>query len=210
MADNVNAILDCVKSVLKENGILFIIDTDFSVHPYSLNVVEHSSFLNKASLQNILLKKGYEEFFTDFEHESKEIWSFSRVNGQVCQRGQNLYRENKEKYIKALNYLNDVIHTVERICKSNDKLAIWGMSIGGIWLAEIIREIGWKGSQIIWVEEDEDVLRKRDGVYGYPICKIDSISADTVVFLPFPSYVAQNIMQRHSEYKKSLKFIFFE
>lgn len=209
MADNLGDILDCVKSVLSEKGILFIIDTDFTIQPYILNVVEHSSFFNKISLQNVLLRKGFEEFSTDFEHESKEIWSFSRVNGHIQQRGQNFYKVNKEVYEKTLDYLNDVVSIVEKVCLSNDKLAIWGMSNGGIWIAEIIKKLGGADRQIIWIEEDEDVLQKEYGMYGYQICRIDSVASGTAVFLPFPSYVAQNIMKRYLGYREKLKFIFF-
>lgn len=202
-------ILDCVRSVLKENGILFIIDTDFSVQPYVLNVVEHSSFLTKASIQNIMLRKGFEEFSTDFEHENKEVWSFSRVSGQIQQGGQNFYKANKEVYERSVAYLNDVVRIVEKVCQTNDKLAIWGMSNGGIWLAEIIRKISRKDRQLVWIEEDKDILQKEYGVYGYPICRVDSVDSGTVVFLPFPSYVSQNIVERHFRYKDKLGFIIF-
>lgn len=210
VADNPGEILDCVRSVLSEKGVLFIIDTDFEVQPYVLNVVETSSFLTKNSLRNILVGKGYKEFLTEFVHEKKEIWAFSMINEQKSQMEQNLYEENREIYTRKVGYLNNVIDIVEDCCRSNDKFAIWGMSNAGIWIAEIMKKLDGTDKQVVWIEEDEDILQKGYGVYGYPISRIDMIDFDTVVFLPFPLYVAQNIMKRYSALSDKIKFICFE
>lgn len=210
VADNPGEILDCVRSVLSEKGILFIIDTDFEVQPYLLNVVESASFLTKQSFQNILTRKGYKDVFTEFIHEKKEIWTFSMIDESTTWIGQNLYSKNKEAYVRKIDYLNRVIDSVEKEYWCNDKLAIWGMSNAGIWIAEIMKRLDGKNKQIIWIEEDEDVLQNGYGVNGYPISRVQQIDFGTTVFLPFPIYIAQDIMNRYVELNEKIKFICFE
>ena len=142
VADNQGEILDCIKNVLSDRGVLFIIDTDFEIQPYTLNIVEVSSFITKKSLSNILIKKGYAEFFPEFVHDKKEIWAFAMVNEQREYKEQNLYEENCRIYKTKIEYLNNVVDVVEKYYMLYDKLAIFGMSNAGIWVLEIIEKLG--------------------------------------------------------------------
>lgn len=206
---NVIPILKMVHEVLSEQGILFVVDTDFSVQPYVVNTVEASVFFDKEMLQALLRRWGFEIMDVDFEHEKKEIWAFAKRG--VDRYSENRYEINRRLYEENLRFLNNAVAKVEDVVAHNQNIGIWGMANAGVWIAEIIEAMEKEdGKTFFFIDEDEEILKRKIGVNGFPICRVEDVKQEAAVLLPFPSYVAQNIRKRYEDKYEHLKMISLE
>ncbi len=208
--DNMMDILNCVHEILEDNGVVFIIDTDFEVHPYQLNVIEHIVYFNQSTLYSLLARTGLEILDIDFEHEKKEIWAFAKKSTE--KNDSNLYEYNKRKYDECRVYLNRVTDTIERYIKDAYEIGIFGTANAAIWVLEIIRQYDSLvlGKNIFFVDENEEIIKNKKCIGGNPIYCVDNIPENAIVFLPFPNYIADNIMERYEKKYPRVKFVAFE
>lgn len=205
---NVMQILNMVNEILKDNGVLFVIDTDYTIQPYVVNTVEQSIFFDRSSLESLLQRTGLELINTDFVHQKKEVWAFAK-KGSV-KLYSNLYERNKQLYTTNLLYLNNVIAKVEKAIKKYNNIGIFGMANAGIWIAEIINTSGGeilKQKTIFFVEEDEDIIKRKIGVNNFQIYRMEEVMWDSAILLPFPRYVADSIKERYEKKFSYIKFI---
>lgn len=208
--DNMMEILNCVHVILEESGVVFITDTDFEVHPYQLNVMEHIVYFNRSTLYSLLARTGLEILDIDFEHEKKEIGVFDKKCTE--KKYSNLYKYNKGKYNECRMYLNRAIDTIERYIKDVDKIGIFGTANAAIWVLEIIGQYESLvfGKNIFFVDENEEIIRNKKCIGGKSIYRVEDIPQNAIVFLPFPNYIAGNIVGRYEKKYPQIKFITFE
>ena len=210
LADNPDQILKTAHECLNEEGILFISDIDFEIHPWMLYLIEWRSSYTKEHMKNVVRNFGFEALNINFELEKKEIGVFfqKRVS-RALSRGS--YERNKEIYCKKIEYLDFVIDTVLKYVEESNHIGIFGTSVAGIWVSEIITKEfpNHTDKEIFYIEEDEDFLKKRVGVKGYPIYRLEEISEPAIILLPFPQYIAENIKRRCERVYSNLKFIIF-
>lgn len=76
LADNLVQILETVYDILSDQGVFFVMDTDYEVHPWMLYEIDHSSFFTKKYMKSVLERFRFEILDVDFEHEKKEIAFF--------------------------------------------------------------------------------------------------------------------------------------
>lgn len=212
LADNPAQILECVHNCLAEDGILVIKDADFEVHPWLLYELESSAFYNQKHMENLMRRFGFEILYVDFEREQKEIAIFCMKSNTLQEDKRNSYSLNKEIYDKKIDYLDHVIDTVQEYLKQNKNIGIFGSSIAGVWLSEIIKREGffYPDTKIFYLDEDEDSLKRNIGENGYPICRPEEVTESAVVFLPFPRYIADNIKRRCEKVYDNFEFVIFE
>lgn len=211
VANNPAEILETVYAMLADNGIFVILEPDFKVHPWTLYTIDMASVYTKDQLEDIIRGFGFEILEVDFEHEEKEINIFCS-KGKICKRTlSNFYEINRKIYNQKIDFLNLVIKIVRKHVKKYTHIGIFGTSIAGVWIAEIIEKenITCMGKKIFYVEEDEEMLQRQTGINGYPIYQLESINEDAVIFLPFPKYTTENIMRRVQERYQHLEFINF-
>lgn len=165
LANNPAQILQCVHNCLAEDGIFFIKDADFDVHPWILYELESSAFYTQKHMENIIKKFGFEVLDLDFELEPKEIGVFCKKRNVLQKLEENAYALNKAIYDKKIEYLDSVIDTVEKYIRRNRNIGIFGTSIAGVWLSEIITSQGLarSGTNIFYIDEDEDSLQRKMG-----------------------------------------------
>lgn len=212
LADNPAQILKTVHGLLTDEGIFFVKDSDFEVHPFLLYEIESCAFYTKAHMEKVLRKFEFDIMDTKFELEKKEIGIFSRKSNELQASYQNSYELNKKIYNRKIEYLDSIIDTVKRCVEKNVHIGIFGTSIAGVWLSEIVTKgaISLVDRQIFYIEEDEDFRQKKTGVNGYPIYRLEEVTEHAVIFLPFPKYIAENIKRRCEKKYKHLDFIIFE
>ena len=147
VCDNIMDILGSLYELLNEQGIVFVIETDFVVQPYQLNIAEQISFFHRDSLAPVLTSVGLEIIDTDFQHEEKEIWAFARKG--ISKESSNIYDINKHKYNKCLDYLNRVGAVVENVVMENKNsvVGVFGISNAGVWISEIICKTSMGGGK---------------------------------------------------------------
>lgn len=211
VADNLVQILETVHDILTDQGVFFVMDTDFEVHPWLLYDIEYSSYFTNDYLKNVLSGFGFEILNIDYEREEKEIAVFCSKKEIKQKKCIYSYQVNKEIYEQKVVYLNRVIDTVHEYVEANSCIGIFGTSIAGVWLSEIITkgELDCANKKIFYVEEDEEILRQKTGVNGYPIYRLEEIEEDAVVFLPFPRYIAESIKRRCKNKYYNCKFVIF-
>lgn len=142
--------------------------------------------------------------------KTKRHGVFARKSKRELKNILSIYDSNKKVYMNTISYLDRVIDIVYEYGKDNKNIAIFGMHLAGIWIMEVMEKLGvHENKNIVWVDEDDEVLERGTGLNGYPICRIEDIQSETIVFLPFPDYVAKNIMKRYLESGKNIKFICF-
>ena len=212
LADNPAQILKCVHNCLAEDGIFVIKDADFEVHPWILYELESSAFYTQRHMENIIKKFGFEALHLDFELEPKEIGVFCKKSSILQKMEENAYALNRMIYDSKIGYLDNVIDTVGEYMKRNRNVGIWGTSIAGVWLSEIITSQGLvcSGTNIFYIDEDEDSLQRKMGENGYPIYRPEEVLEPAVVFLPFPRYIADHIKEKCEKRYTNLKLIVFE
>lgn len=212
LADNPSEILRTVYDILTDDGTFFVRDSDFAVHPWLLYEIESCSFYTKKHMENIISFFGFEILKTDLGFEKKEIGIVSKKRIPLQNLYKNMYEDNKEIYDEKIFFLNRVIDRIQDCLKNNRVVGIFGTSIAGVWVSEIITKCTCfsKDNKIFYVEEDEDFLRKKIGVNGYPICRLSDIHEQAVILLPFPGYIAEKIRNRCERLYSNLEFISFE
>lgn len=210
LADNPVAILRTVYDVLLEDGIFFIKDSNFQVHPWLLYEVEACSFYTREHMENVVKSFGFEVLNVDVVFEEKEIGLFCKKTARNQLMSETQYGKNKYIYNKVVAYLDKVIDIVQKYVKENVSIGIFGTSIAGVWLSEIItKSMDVNEKELFYVDEDKEVLQKKIGENGYPIYSPTEIPESAVVFLPFPEYIAKNIKERCEKIYKELKFVSF-
>lgn len=213
LVDNVSDILNAVYELLEDDGIFFILDSDFEVHPYLLYEIEAHSFFTKEYLKSAVERYYFNVMDVKFEYEEKEIVVFAKKAACKQKLYPNLYNQNKKIYKEKVNYLNRAIDIVKEHLEKNFSIGIFGTSIAGVWLSEIITDIILESNndkEVFYVEEDEDMLKKGIGVNGYPIHRLEEIVKSSIIFLPFPHYISESIMKRCADKYEHLNFISFD
>lgn len=214
LADNADEILRMVHTLLKDDGVFFVKESDYEVNPYLLYEVGCCFFTTKQHIENVISNFGFDILDVNFDMGKKAIGVFSRKSIVPKSLYQNSYEINKHVYEKKIEYLNQVIDTAIRYTEDrrNTNIGIFGVSVAGIWLSEIITRNGYvrEDQQVFYVDEDEDYLRRKTGVNGYPIYRLDEIEEPAIFFLPFPQYVAENIIRRCEKKYKNLEFVNFK
>lgn len=209
VCDNIMDILGSLYELLNEQGIVFVIETDFVVQPYQLNIAEQISFFHRDSLAPVLTSVGLEIIDTDFQHEEKEIWAFARKG--ISKESSNIYDINKHKYNKCLDYLNRVGAVVENVVMENKNsvVGVFGISNAGVWISEIICKTSMGGgkNKIFFVDEDEEMVSRRIGENEFPIYRVEEITEEAVILLPFPQYIANRIKKRYEKQYSYLRFL---
>ncbi len=120
---------------------------------------------------------------------------------------------NKEIYGQKVEYIDSVIDIVRKYVEENRNIGIFGMSVAGIWLSEIITKGNMECSEknIFYIEEDEEILQRKIGVNGYPIYSLEEVAAEeAVIFLPFPKYIAESIKRRYEKEYSNREFVVFD
>lgn len=211
VVDNQVQMLETVHDILTENGICVILDTDFDIHPWTLFTIEMGSAYTKEQLADIVSSIGFRVLDIRIEQDEKEIFVVGSKKGGVRKQPSNFYQLNKKIYDQKIIFLNSVIDKVRYYNSKYSNVGIFGTSLAGVWVSEIIEKenIGNCGKNIFYVEEDEDALRKKIGANGYPIFRLKEICEEAVIFLPFPKYMAENILQRVKNVYRHLRFINF-
>lgn len=212
LAYNPVEILRTVHDILSEDGIFFIMDIDIEIHPYLFYCLEMRTFFTQNFLKSILGYFGFEIVNTDYEREKKEIGIFVKKGGNLQELQTNWYEYNRNMYQKSIHYLDNVIDVAIENIEKYQYIGIFGMALAGVWLAEIITEkiLSQQKKKIFFIDEDEDILQKKEGANGYPIYRLEEITQNAIVFLPFPRYIADGIEKRCSEKYKNIKFIKFD
>lgn len=212
LADNLVQILETVHDILTDQGVFFVIDTDYAIHPWMLYVMEHNSFFTKEYLKDVLSRFGFKILDVNFEHEEKEIAYFCSNKAGLQRQSVNYYQINKKIYERKVEYLNSVIDTVESYVEENRNIGIFGTSVAGVWISELIAKEKWecREKNIFYIEEDEEALQKKTGANDYPICRLEDIRDDAVIFLPFPKYIAESIKRRCERAYGNCEFVVFE
>lgn len=102
-------ILETVHDILSDQGVFFVMDTDYEVHPWLLYDIEYSSYFTKEYLKSVLRGFGFEILNVDYQEEEKEIAVFSsRKDGKVKQCI-DFYQVNKIVYERKIEYLERVL-----------------------------------------------------------------------------------------------------
>ena len=212
LANNPVHILETVHSILSDRGIFFVMDTDYEVHPLLLYDIENSCFFTREHMKNVISRFGFEVLNVEYEYEKKEIGIFSirsKIQQNLCS---DLYHKNKKIYEEKVDYLDGIINTVREYLVKKEHIGIFGTSIAGVWLSEIITkgDVECIGKDIFYIEEDEEILQKKTGVNGYSIRSLEEVVDDAVIFLPFPRYIAEGIKRRCENKYSNCEFIVFE
>lgn len=212
LLSNLVQVLEIVHGLLADRGIFFVMDTDYEVHPWILYDIEYSWFFTRDYMRSVISGFGFEILDVNFKHEEKEIALFCSKDETLPRQFPSSYQMNKEIYERKIEYLNRVIDTVRICVEGNRDVGIFGTSIAGVWVSEIITkgDIDRMGKNIFYIEEDEEILQRKTGVNGYPICRLEDIEEDAVILLPFPKYIAKSIKSRCESRYCNCEFIVFE
>lgn len=212
LAANAAHILETVNECLEEDGTFFVKDADYEVHPWLLYEIECASFYTKKQMENVLRKFGFNILDVNLGLEQKEIGVFCKKGSRSWRKDEKIYEYNKKIYDKSIEYLDRAIDTIGKYIEKYDRIGIFGTSIAAIWVSQIIVEGNYDvtDKEIFYIEEDEDYLNKKIGVNGYPIYQLDECGKQSIVFLPFPRYIAEKIKKRCEKNCPNLRFVIFE
>lgn len=98
-----------------------------------------------------------------------------------------MFNQNLKMYNQNIEYLNNVIDVAESYIKDKEYIGIFGVSIAGIWLSEIIInyiEIQ-EGQELFFAYGDIDILNRKIGVIDLPIYNLENIPKQATVFCHF-------------------------
>ena len=212
LANNVTEILDTVKKCLSDDGIFFVKDADYEIHPWLLYEIECASFYTKRQMRSLLRGFGFDVMNISLGLELKEIGLFCKKNNSVQKWERDAYEVNRSIYDNSIKCLDRAIDIIDEHIDRNMCIGIFGTSIAGVWTSQIIVESGYaiENKNIFYIEEDSDYLEKKTGVNGFPIYQIGELTERAVILLPFPRYVAENIKRRCEIIYPKLKFIIFD
>lgn len=122
-----------------------------------------------------------------------------------------MFNQNLKMYNQNIEYLNNVIDVAESYIKDKEYIGIFGVSIAGIWLSEIIInyiEIQ-EGQELFFAYGDIDILNRKIGVIDLPIYNLENIPKQATVFLPFPKFAFDWIKRKYKNRYDNIEFIDF-
>jgi len=145
---NISKIIDLIKQLLNQNGILYIQIPDINKNPYYALMGDQYFIFTKISLTNFLHQSGFNIDIIELDYFPRELLLIGKKNRshlQVHYLKDNLF----EKNIEILNSIK------LRLEKSNDKeLAVLGTTINAAFVDEII---GHKINYFV----DENIIREK-------------------------------------------------
>ena len=208
---NPSEILESVYAVLKDDGFIFVLDSDFQIQRYQMCCIINNLYFTAENIKSLLRRFRFDLIDHNFEIEKKELAVLARKSISSVTCSDNLYKQNKQIYNENVDYLNHVIDVTKGYVKNRNCLGIFGMSVAGVWLSEIItNHIKIQNNQkIFYIDEDEDVISQKIGANGYPIYRLEEVGESAAVFLPFPQYVSDRIKHKYENKYNHIEFIDF-
>lgn len=208
---NPSEILESVWDVLEDNGFVFVLDSNFEIQRYQMCCIINNLYFTADNIKNLMRRFRFELIEHDLEFEEKELAVLAKKSVVDYDCEDDLFEINKKIYNENIDYLNRVIDITKKYVRNRNCLGIFGMSVAGAWLSEIItNQIGIENNQtVFYVDEDEDVLNQKIGINGYPIYRLEEVEEFATVFLPFPQYVSERIKNKYMNKYNNIEFIDF-
>jgi SAM-dependent methyltransferase len=179
--------IEKVKKMLKKNGIIFCIIPSYEKVNTDFFILEHLSFFNSYTLDQIFYKKKFEKI--DFEKNNVLAGSEIGFIGKIT-----------EKYdVKSkVKFSETLINKIKKIKKKN--IYIFGFGGTGISLGPQVKKF-IKG----YVDENESLYNKQ--YYGLKIFPISQIPTGSTIFVSLNNRIQSNSLS--NRLKKKYKNINF-
>lgn len=199
MIDPVN-ILQKFKPYLKQNGILFIQTSAFLSNPFDLIVADHCSHFQIISLQNVAKLAGFDVIISADDWNDKEIGIVAKPSTcTTLLKEFTITDEGKLTAEKSLAWLEKVKNHAVKISEK-ETFGVFGTALAGTWLASLILNK-------IDFFVDEDSLRQGKTYMGLKVKHPENVPDNAVVYLVFPSILANKLYTRLQKKYSHIKFI---
>ena len=191
LSDNPDEILKFCQEYLSDNGHVFLLDTCFDVQPWVMCEVEARSLFTRKTVENILQMYKLTCLENLYDSNDKEMGYVCAKEGRV-HFNDSVYECNKKIYEENVQFLNTCIDMICTGVRDFDEVGIFGTSLAGAWCLQVVQE-AFPNKKCFFIDEVETEIGMNR--YGLPVYAPSDIH-DTVVVLPFPSYVANEILER--------------
>ncbi len=185
--------LQSLKNKLATNGIVLIQVPYFRDNPFDLIIADHCSHFTLSSLTSVIQAAGFEIVHISSHVIDKEITLLAKP----CLHILPMNRINESQafdIIKATKYclewLEMIMCEVKNLTQSNKSIGLFGTSISANWLLG-----AFEANIAFFVDEDE--TRFGRSYRNRPVYHPRDIPKNSNVFMPLPSHLASNIMQRN-------------
>ena len=158
-------VLNEIKASLSSTGKLFIQVPSYQKNPFDLLIYDHATFFSCKSLKCLLETAGFMILEINEDWVSKEISAICSVSEveKVNEYATEIKCDVKNILFEHEKYLTSIIiEARDKIC-ANEKVKVFGSSIGACWLAAEV------GIDSVSCFLDEDTNRSGGKLFGLPI-----------------------------------------
>ena len=171
---------------IKKNGFLFIQVPDSELNPYDFLIADHVSHFSKKTLENMLIKAGYEIININNDWITKEICCLCRYNENKVDLDYNI---SHNFAMNNINYLINIIYKTKYWSEKSELFGLFGTSIASVWLSIMF------GEKIIFYV-DEDLNRQGRNFFGKKILSPSNVQNGSIIFMPMIDNILNSIRSR--------------
>ncbi len=198
---NPREVLKQFRGLLKPDGVAWIHTSDFWANPFDLPVIDHASHFMVDTLAELVERCGFQVIDRNDNWNIKEMGVVAKLGD-----GKTVAKVDEKKKAERLagaplrfQWLGDIVRHAREVT-GRGKLAIFGTSIAGTFLASMVPEItAW------FVDEDRNRVGRSH--MDRPVISPDQVQAGVPVYLAFPMFQAEKIAVRLREKYPDVNFV---
>jgi SAM-dependent methyltransferase len=185
---------------LSADGILFLQTPSYRSNPFDLAVVDHCSHFRIETLVGLLERSGFHIVDAAEGWVAKEISVVARQGRTASDAAGPVDRQAIEREaVESFSWLRALVEEARRAAALGP-MGVFGTSIAGSWLANTLGEA-------VTFFVDEDPTRQGKTYMDRPVLSPSAVEPGQRVYVPFPSALAESLIQRLTAAQPSIRFI---
>lgn len=183
------ATLSELRSLLEDNGHVFVQVPDCEQTPYDLVIADHLTHFTQDSLHAAAQSAGYRTELLSDSVLGKELSWIGVPHDKTTQPAPTASGTQFRLASRHIAWLEAQIELARTIASKSPRFGIFGTSISGTWLYGILRE-----RVMFFVDEDPTRIGRMH--MELPIYSPENIPADADIFVPLIPNIASSVARR--------------
>ncbi len=181
-----------VARMLSDRGLCFVQVPNLASNPFDLVIYDHATHFTPSRLRQIAAHAFAGAIWLETDWNPKEISLLGGPGvGKAAAEPRPDDQPSDDQLSTLIGWLNGVVEQARAARHSGRPFGVFGTSIAGTWLGAAL-----EGDFDFFVDEDEARVGRHH--MERPICRPGEAHEGSLVLVPFPPKIAQEIAQRFS------------